>query len=194
MNRLDEQIRFLLETDRLKQVLRQTYLLHEDRHENSAEHSWQLAVMVMVLAEHAPPDIDRFKVVRMLLLHDLVEIDAGDTYCYDHEAMQDKLEREGAAASRIFGLLPGDQGNEFSVLWHEFEERSTPEAKFAAALDRMMPILHNYYTQGKSWLEHGITARQVLERNRHMAEGAPKLWEFIERLVQDAEAKGFLRA
>jgi len=192
MNRLDEQIRFLLETDRLKQVLRQTYLIDETRHENSAEHSWQLALMALVLAEYGPLDLDRLKVTRMLLLHDVVEIDAGDTYCYDQSGMQDKVEREEAAAARIFGLLPADQRNEFVELWREFERRATPEAKFAAALDRMMPILHNYHTRGKSWLEHGITARQVLERNRHVAEGAPELWEFIQRLVRDAEGKGYL--
>ncbi len=193
MERLQRQIQFILESDRLKHILRQTYLLNSSRHENSAEHSWQLALMAMVLAEYSPEPLDLMRVLKMLLIHDLVEIDAGDTYCYDKNANEQKLQREEIAAHRIYGLLPEDQAAEFLSLWREFERQDTAEARFAAALDRLMPMLHNYHTQGKSWLEHGITAEMVKERNRHIAAGAPQLWTFAEALIQDAVEKGFLK-
>ncbi len=165
--RLHQQIAFILEIDKLKSILRRTYLVNDPRHENSAEHSWHLAMMAMVLAEHANAEVNLLRVLKMLLVHDVVEIDAGDTYCYDTGGNDSKAEREMAAAHRIFGLLPNDQRDEMHQLWEEFEARQTPEARFAAALDRLMPILHNYYTQGRSWLEHGVTQTQVIDRNQH---------------------------
>jgi putative hydrolase of HD superfamily len=190
--RLHQQIAFILEIDKLKSVLRRTYLLHEPRHENSAEHSWHLAMMAMVLAEHANAEVNVLRVLRMLLVHDVVEIDAGDTYCYDAAGNDDKAERETVADRRIFGLLPGDQQAEMHALWTEFEARVTPEAKLAAALDRLMPILHNFHTEGRSWREHGITKTQVLERNRHSSEGSEALWQYIETIIEDAVDKGYL--
>ena len=190
--RLQQQIEFILEIDRLKSILRRSYLVNDPRRENSAEHSWHLAVMAMLLAEHANVEVNLLRVLQMLLVHDVVEIDAGDTYCYDAAGNDTKAAREIAAARRIFGLLPDDQRDEMHQLWEEFEARQTPEAKFAAALDRLMPILHNYHTQGRSWLEHGVTRAQVLERNRHTSEGSEALWAYIEALIDDAVGKGYL--
>ena len=191
--RLEQQIRFILEIDKLKTILRRTYLLHVDRAENTAEHSWHLAMMAILLAEHSNEPVDVPRVVKMVLIHDIVEIDAGDTYIYDTQGALDKAEREHAAADRLFGMLPSDQGREFRTLWEEFEARQTPDAKFAGALDRFMPQLHNYHTQGRSWNEHGITADRVLERNACMAEGSASLWDLAQALVNDAVAKGFLK-
>ena len=190
--RLNQQIAFLLEIDKLKSVLRRSYLLNEDRRENSAEHSWHLSVMALVLAEHANADIDPLRVLKMLLVHDIVEIDSGDTYIYDTAGNDTKAARELEAAQRIFGLLPGDQRDELFELWQEFEARETPEAKFTAALDRLMPLLHNYHTEGRSWREHGITRQQVLDLNRHIADGSQELWNYAEALIDDAAAKGYL--
>lgn len=192
-NRLNRQLNFIVQTDQLKHVLRQTYLIHDQRHENSAEHSWQIALMALTLVEFSLEPIDILRVIQMLLLHDLVEIDAGDTYCYDAAANQEKSLREEDAAKRIFGLLPDEQAEEYHNLWREFERRSTSEARFAAALDRLMPILHNFYTQGKSWQEHGITVEQVLTRNQHIAEGAPRLWQFVQELIDEAVTRGYLK-
>jgi putative hydrolase of HD superfamily len=193
-DRFERQIRFILEIDKLKGVLRRTYLLNVDRAENTAEHSWHLGIMAILLAEHANQLVDVARVVKMVLVHDIVEIDAGDTYFYDSAAELDKSERERAAANRIFEILPPDQAKELSELWEEFEAAQTAEARFALALDRFMPQLHNYYTQGRSWSEHGITVDQVLERNAPMAEGSQKLWDRARAILDDAVAKGFLAA
>jgi putative hydrolases of HD superfamily len=190
--RFERQIRFVLEIDRLKTIVRRTYLLHADRAENTAEHSWHLAMMAILLSEYANDPVDVSRVVKMVLIHDIVEIEAGDTYFYDAAAELDKAVRERAAADRLFGILPPDQGEDLRQLWEEFEAADTPEARFALALDRFMPQLHNYHTQGRSWVEHGITADRVLERNASMAEGSSKLWECARALVDDAVAKGFL--
>lgn len=190
--RLHQQIAFILEIDRLKSVLRRTYLVNEPRHENSAEHSWHLAMMALLLAEHANVEVNLLSVLKMLLVHDIVEIDAGDTYCYDAVGSEDKADREEQAARRIFGLLPDDQQAELHQLWTEFEARVTPEAKFAAALDRLMPILHNYHTKGRSWIDHGITSTQVRERNRHAEEGSEVLWAYVEEIIADAVKQGYL--
>ncbi len=193
LDRLDRQIRFVVEIDKLKTVLRRTWLTDRSRRENSAEHSWHLALMAVLLAEHAAgPDLDVLRVVKMALFHDLVEIDAGDTFVYDEQAALDKPEREGRAAERIFGLLPADQGAELRALWEEYEARRTPEAQFAAALDRLQPILNNYHTRGAAWQQHGVTAAQVIARNRHMAEGSPALWEYARGLIEDAVRQGML--
>src|SRR5262245_61579748 len=190
--RFERQIQFILEVDKLKTILRRTYLLNADRAENTAEHSWHLAIMAILLAEHANEPVNVARVVKMVLIHDIVEIDAGDTYFYDADGLLDKSERESAAAERLFGILPADQDGEFRELWEEFEAGASPEARFAQALDRFMPQLHNYYTRGRSWTEHGITADRVLERNASMAEGSSKLWECARALVDDAVARGFL--
>lgn len=191
-DRLHRQIQFILEIDKLKSILRQSYLLNKERHENSAEHSWHLAMMAIVLQEYSNQEVDLLHVLKMLLVHDVVEIDAGDTYCYDEQANSDKAEREQKAANRIFALLPPDQERELRSLWEEFEARRTPEAKFANALDRLMPMMHNYYTRGKSWRENNVGSDSVLERNAVMREGAEKLWEFAQSLIDDAVEKGYL--
>lgn len=187
--RLRQQLEFILEIDRLKSVLRQSYLIDTDRHENSAEHSWHLAVAAMVLAEHAKEPIDVSKVVRLVLVHDLVEIDAGDTFIYDEAGNAGKAAREQKAADRLFGLLPEEQGQTFMALWREFEDRQTPEAKFAFALDRLMPILHNVFTQGGSWKEHGIRQEQAIAKNRPIEDGSPILWQAVESLITQTLAK-----
>jgi putative hydrolases of HD superfamily len=191
--RLHRQLDFLLEIDRLKEIVRQSYICRGLRRENSSEHSWHLAVMAVVLAEHARTPVDIARVVKMALVHDLVEIDAGDTFCYDDAANSSKAGREAAAADRIFSLLPDDQGRELRGLWEEFEARQSPEARFAAALDRLMPLLHNYHSRGKTWQEHGVPAAKVLERNRHMEEGSPELWAVAKALIEDAVRQGFLK-
>ena len=193
-DRLNRQIRFIRELDRLKNVQRQTWLMDTSRKENSAEHSWHIAVMAMVLAEYAPVgDVDVGRVIQMLLVHDIVEIDAGDTFCYDNAAVSGQQEREQAAARRLFGLLPEDIGRQFKALWEEFESRQTPEALLANALDRLQPILNNYYTDGKSWQDNGISRRQVRARNCVTADGAPELWAYIDNLLDRAVSKGILR-
>jgi putative hydrolases of HD superfamily len=194
IDRLSQQLAFVLEIDRLKQVNRQTLIADGTRRENDAEHSWHLAVMASLLAEYGPPGLDIARVTRMLLVHDVVEIDAGDTYCYDTAACLTQHEREAAAADRIFAILPTDQRDEIRQLWEEFEARQTPESRFAAALDRVQPVLLNYHTQGRAWLEHGVTRAQVIQRNRHIQAGAPRLWTYIEQLIDDAVARGYLNS
>ena len=193
-DRLRRQIAFIIEIDKLKDILRRTYVMSGERLENSAEHSWQLAIMAILLAEHANAPVDICHVVKMTLVHDLVEIDAGDTYCYDAVAEMDKAEREKCAADRIFGLLPPDQAQEIRALWEEFEERQTPDSQFAAALDRLMPMLLNYHTHGRSWKEHGIKKSQVRDRNAGIVDGSAALWDIAEELIEDAVAKGYLTA
>mgnify|MGYP001157837070 CR=1 FL=1 len=191
--RLAQQIEFIVEIDRAKQVLRRTLLTDKSRRENDAEHSWHIAVMALVLAEHAAEEIDLLRTIKMLLIHDIVEIDAGDTFTYDEAAQKDKAEREKAAAQRIFSLLPEDQAAEMMALWEEFEAKETPEARFAAALDRLQPLIHNYLTDGATWQEHGVSQEAVLARNRHMETGAPTLWAFARAMIEDAVARGILR-
>jgi 5'-deoxynucleotidase YfbR-like HD superfamily hydrolase len=194
-DRLAKQIQFILEIDKAKQVLRRTLLLDQTRCENDAEHSWHLAVIALLFCEYAGTEaLDLLRVVKMVLIHDIVEIDAGDIFIYDTAGMAQKEERERRAAERIFRLLPEDQGGEFRALWDEFEERATPEARFAGALDRLQPLLHNYHTQGASWRAHGITSHQVIAMNRHIAEGAPALWDFARALIEDAVRQGYLEA
>jgi putative hydrolase of HD superfamily len=190
--RLLKQVEFLVEIDKLKTILRQTNLIHRERRENDAEHSWHLALAALVLAEHANEPVDLAKVIAMVLVHDLVEIDAGDTFCYDYEGYKDKAQREELAAERIFALLPEDQGRELRALWEEFEERATPEARFATALDRFQPVLHNLHTDGGTWRRYNITRPQVEERNAPMAEGSQLLWEYRSSCLDEAVVKGML--
>ncbi|HTJ78129.1 MAG TPA: HD domain-containing protein [Rariglobus sp.] len=191
--RLAQQIRFIVEVDKLKDIFRQTLVIRSRRHENDAEHSWHLCLMVIVLAEHAnTPQIDVLRVLKMLLIHDIVEIDAGDTFAYDTARMADQHEREARAADRLFGLLPPDQTAEFRALWDEFEARATPEAKFAAAMDRFQPMLLNCLTEGAAWRMHGVTSDRVLARNGHIVEGAPEVWAYAARMIEQAVAAGHL--
>ncbi len=192
VERLEHQLRFILEIDRLKGVLRRTLLTDRSRAENSAEHSWHLAVMAVLLEEHATGDVDLLRVVKMLLVHDVVEIDAGDTFLYDEEARQNQDEAESRAADRLFGLLPPDQARELRSLWNEFEARESAEARYAYALDRLQPLLHNIATEGVSWQEHGVRSHQVRTMNRPMGEGAPDLWEHARALIEEAVEKGWL--
>lgn len=191
--RFEKQMRFIVEIDQAKSVFRQTLLINGSRQENDAEHSWHLAVMAALLSEYTEDrEVDVAKTIKMVLLHDLVEIDAGDTFCYDQDGGLDKAEREKKAAERIYHLLPLDQAQEFRGLWEEFEERKTAEARFAAALDRLQPIIHNYRTNGHSWREHNIRKEQVLQRIAPIADSSRFLWEYAKNLVEDAVKNGLL--
>lgn len=194
-NRLKQQVDFFVEVDKLKKITRQNYLADGTRKENDAEHSWHLALMCILFREYAleSKNLDLLQVIKMVLIHDLVEIDAGDTYCYDEGAAVDKEAREQQAADRLFKLLPPDQEKEFRQLWYEFEEQKTPEALFAAALDRFQPLTLNFIAKGKSWQEHSIKLEQVLTRNSPMAHGAPALWDYAQQMIQEAIANGFLQ-
>jgi putative hydrolase of HD superfamily len=190
--RLDAQLAFLLEADRLKGVERRNRVLAGERRENTAEHSWHLALFGLVLAEHSDEPVDAGRVVRMLLLHDLVEIDAGDTFAYDVEAMATKVDRERAAADRIFGLLPADQGAVLRALWDEFEAAETADARFANAVDRLQPVLLNHAAQGASWQEHGVTAGRIREVNGRIAHASASLWAAAQVRIDDAVARGYV--
>ncbi len=190
--RLQAQIQFIVEIDKLKHVLRQTILIDKSRRENDAEHSWHLAMMAIVLSEYADPQVDLLRVLKMVLIHDLVEIDAGDTFCYDAIAQQDQVEREQKAADRLFGMLPRNLGEELRSLWEEFEARESINAQFAAALDRLQPLLHNYYTQGGTWRMKGVTVDQVRKRMEPVSIASPVLGKFVENLIQDAVQQGFI--
>lgn len=192
--RLKKQIEFIVEVDKIKKICRQTLLMDGSRNENDAEHSWHLALMAMVLSEYAPAkNLDLTRVIKMVLVHDLVEIDAGDTFCYDEKANEDKGEREQKAAERIFGLLPTDQEKEFRALWEEFEEGETPEARFAASLDRMQPLLSNYYTNGHTWVKYDVKYDKVVKRMEPIEESAPALWEYTLEILEDSIQKGYLK-
>lgn len=191
--RLAQQISFILEIDQLKQIYRQNLILDGSRRENDAEHSWHLAMMAVVLQEYASEPVDLSRVLQMVLLHDIVEIDAGDTFCYDVQAGLDKHEREQKAAKRIFGLLPSDQGEELKNLWLEFEAGESPEARFAAVLDRLQPFLNNYHTEGGTWRIHGVGSEQVQKRMEPIGINAPALGAYVEKLLEEAIAQGILR-
>jgi putative hydrolase of HD superfamily len=193
VQRLQQQIEFMLEIDKLKHIVRRTILTDRSREENSAEHSWHIAMAVFLFSEYAKDqEIDLYRVIKMLLVHDLVEIDAGDTYCYDHQGRKDQAQREQEAAERIFKILPTDQSRFFRVLWDEFENRDTPESRYANALDRFQPFLQNYFTMGKIWRENNITRRQVMDRMQPIFDGAPLLWNLVELLIDDAVQKKYL--
>ena len=192
-DRLSSQLAFLVEIDKLKSVLRKTYLIDKSRRENSAEHSWHVALWSVLMLEHAnDSSLELDRVIRMLLLHDLVEIDAGDTFAYDTQGYEDKEEREKAAADRLFGLLPDDQREEWMALWREFEEGETAEAKYASALDRLQPVIHNYYTGGVSWRENRIVRSQVLKRLEPVRQASETLWTFAGEILQKSIDQGIL--
>ncbi len=191
--RFKKQINFIVEIDKLKCILRRTYIMDNSRHENDVEHSWHLAIMTLLLSEYAEQQkIDILHVVKMVLIHDIVEIDAGDTFCYDQQGQKERVKKERKAAERLFSILPEDQMQGFRALWEEFEERKTPEARFAASLDRLQPLLHNYYTKGFAWKENSVSSDMVFDRNKHIEEGSPSLWKFAKDLIEESIKKGYL--
>ncbi len=193
MTRLEQQINFIMEVDKLKNIVRQNYLADGSRKEDDADHSWHLALMCAILSEHSNQKIDMVKTMIMVLIHDLVEIDAGDTYAYDAEFNLSKQERELAAAERIFNLLPEDQAEEMRSLWDEFEANETPEAKFASTLDRVQPFLLNAASNGKSWKEHGVTFSQVMKRNEVTPDGSEALWNYQYEMMKQQTELGNLK-
>ncbi|WP_047870400.1 HD domain-containing protein [Nocardiopsis sp. RV163] len=192
--RLNAQLRFLLEVDKLKRILRQSLLVDGSRRENSAEHSWHLALSARTFAEYAPEGTDIDRVVEMLVLHDIVEIDAGDTFLFDTVNSRTQAERERAAADRIFPLLPEDQAERARELWEEFEARATAEARFARAVDRLSPMLANWHNEGGTWVRFGITRAQVMEKVKLIQEGSEALGSYATALVDDADRRGYFRS
>ena len=176
--RLEKQLNFIREIDKEKQIFRQTYLSDAKRKENDAEHAWHMAVMAFLLKEYSNEEIDVLKTIQMILIHDVVEIDAGDTYAYDEAAKTTQREREEKAAARLFGLLPEDQGQEMLALWEEFEAGETKEAKFARTLDNFQPMMLNDATDGKAWVEHEVAVSKILKRNERTPRGSKELWEY----------------
>jgi putative hydrolase of HD superfamily len=192
--RLARQIAFLVECDRLKDIVRQTLNAHSGRPENDAEHSWALCLFVMTLAEHSNTPIDVLRVIKMLLIHDIVEIDAGDTFAYDTARLVGQHEREAVAATRIFGLLPDDQAVEFRALWDEFEARDTPDARFAHAIDRCQAMLLNCLSKGVTWSRHNVSVDQIRARNAPIGDGAEALWAHMSGLLDEAVQAGYVTA
>lgn len=191
--RLEKQFEFFREIDKEKFIGRQTYLSDGKRKENDAEHAWHMAVMAILLSEYANEKIDVLKTVTMILIHDIVEIDAGDTYAYDEKGRETQRGRELKAAERLFRMLPEDQAGKLRGLWDEFEAEQTPEAKFARTLDHIQPLMLNDVSGGRSWREHGVCLSQVLERNENTAKGSEKLWEYaLQNLIQPNVEKGNL--
>lgn len=192
--RLDKQFQFIREIDKEKMIKRQTYLSDGINRENDAEHAWHLAVMAIILSEYANEKVDVLKTVTMLLLHDIVEIDAGDTYAYDEEAKKTQHRREEKAAERLYSILPDDQKERLRELWEEFEEAKTPEAKFAHTMDNLQPMMLNDASDGKAWVEHGVYLEQLLKRNVHTADGSARLWDYAqENWVAKHVKKGHLK-
>lgn len=193
LSRLESQIAFVTEIDKLKTILRQTPLMDNSRRENSAEHSWHLALMALILGEYAEAGTDLIRVVKMVLVHDIVEIDAGDTFAYDVQGYTDKAEREELAAERIFGLLPDDQHDIIMALWREFEAIATPEARFANALDRLEPLIGNFVSGGGSWKKPGVTLPRVQKRMEPIGAVSPALGEYVQHILAQAVEKGYVR-
>lgn len=191
--RFKKQIDFILELDKIKSITRQTYLADATRKENDAEHSWHLAIMAITLYEYFDKEIDLLKVIKMVLMHDVVEIDAGDTFCYDVKANEDKAEREQKAADRIYNILPYDQAEEYKSLWYEFEEGKTQEAIFANILDRIQPIMLNFETEGKLWIENNVSQKQVLQRNQKTLSGPKEIADYFIDILNKAVELGYLK-
>ncbi|AKD57004.1 HD domain-containing protein [Spirosoma radiotolerans] len=190
---LSRQIEFIKEVDKLKYILRKTKLFNSNRNENDAEHSWHLALMALILVGHANVQVDLLKVIKMLLIHDIVEIDAGDTFIYDHQKSHDNTEEERKAAKRIFGLLPDDQAAELIAIWEEFEEHQTDEAKFARAMDRLEPLLQNTSNEGGTWKEFGVNYEKVYAKKQVIQQGSTTIWHYAEQLIDDSVEKGILK-
>ena len=192
-DRLKKQMDFIMEADKMKNIGRQTYISDASRKENDAEHSWSLAIMCMIMAEYANEKIDVLRTIEMVLVHDLIEIDAGDTYAYDSAANKTKRERELAAAERIFHILPEDQAEFVRGLWDEFEEGKTAESRFANTLDKVQPLTLNHITNGISWREHNVAAAQVLDRNKRTAKGSEVLWDYCKKIIDENIENGNLK-
>ena len=195
MNTTDllDQIAFIKEIDKVKYIQRKTKLFNSDRNENDAEHSWHLALMAIVLAEHSDQPIDILKVVKMVLIHDIVEIDAGDVFIYDTQKNHDNTDEERLAANRIFGLLPKKQADEMIAIWEEFEAGETNEAKFAKSMDRLEPLLQNTSNDGGTWKEFGVNYKKVYEKKSVIKEGSTTLWNYAEGLINESVVKGILK-
>ncbi|MFW9714295.1 HD domain-containing protein [Vibrio parahaemolyticus] len=195
MDRLEKQLALLIELDKLKSVLRRTRVKSaEGRLENSGEHSWHVALMAVLMEEHANAPVDICRVMKMLLIHDVVEIDAGDTFVYDTAASKEQAEKEIKAAERLFGMLPTDQGQELLALWQEFEAAQSDDAKYAKALDRLIPMLLNYHNNGQSWKENSVTREQALTINKRIEFGSVTLWDKAKELIEEATDKGWLKS
>ncbi|MBI5093577.1 MAG: HD domain-containing protein [Candidatus Hydrogenedentes bacterium] len=193
LDRLEKQIAFIKEIDKAKSIFRRNRLLDNSRYENDAEHSWHIAIMAAILVEHAnEPNLDIGRVILMVLIHDLVEIGVGDTFIYDEAARATKVEQERESAERVFGMLPEGQRDHLRALWEEFEAKETSEARFAGALDRLQPLIHNASTEGHAWKKHGVTRRQVESVNSRIANGSESLWTFAKGLIAGAVKNGHL--
>lgn len=192
-NVLLQQIAFIKEIDKLKYILRRTKLFNSDRHENDVEHSWHLAMMTLILAEHSDQPVDILKVLKMVLIHDIVEIDAGDTFIYDTIKKHTNTDEELLAAKRIFGLLPEKQAKEFIAIWEEFEEGITNEARFAKTMDRLEPLLQNASNNGGTWTEFNVPYEKVYAKKKAIKEGSAAIWEYAEKLINENVEKGILK-
>jgi putative hydrolases of HD superfamily len=192
-DRLRQQLAFIAEVDRLKRVLRRNYLVGGERRENTGEHSWHVTLAAMILSEYSDEPVDIGHVIKMLLVHDIVEIDAGDTFAYDTAGHRDKDEREQRAADRIFGLLPDDQRAELRALWDEFEALETPEARFARAVDIFMPMFHNTSSEGRGWRENGVTSEQIFNRQQQIGAASDVLRQQARAIVAEAVERGYLK-
>jgi putative hydrolase of HD superfamily len=193
MNRLQQQLSFILEIDKLKSILRHTILIDRSRRENTAEHSWHLAVMANLLAEYATGPVDVARVTQMVLAHDIVEIDAGDTFAFDAEGIVTKKQREREAADRIFGLLPAEQGKELRGLWEEFEAEETLDSQYANAIDRLEPCLLNANTEGGTWRKHSPSLEKVMERMKPVKLYMPQVWPVVQKIIDEAVANGWVK-
>lgn len=190
--RLLKDINFIVELDKMKSIYRRTEVINERKNEDDAEHSWHIAIMAMVLHEYSDEEIDLLKTIKMLLVHDLVEIYAGDTFCYDKVSNGDKKDREERAAEKIFGLLAEDKGKEFKALWEEFEAMETPEARFSASMDRLQPMLNNYNNGGGTWKEYSVSKKDIYKRIEPVKYSSKELWEFVLYMLEDAYNKGYI--
>lgn len=190
--RLQKQFSFLMEIDKMKTVLRRNVIADKSKQEDDAEHSWHMAVMAMVLYEYAPEGTDLLRVLKMALVHDLVEVYAGDTFCYDKAANEDKEKRERSAADKLFGMLEPDQAKEYRSLWEEFDRMDTPDSLYAGAIDRLQPFLLNYHTDGHTWKQGPITSADVYRRNDPVRRAMPKLWPVLDGMIQSCIRSGLL--
>lgn len=191
--KFNKRLQFLILIDKMKSVYRQTLLADKSRRETDAEHSWHMAVMAMLFAPFAPEGVDTDRVIKMCLVHDLVEIYAGDTFCYDVKAGEDKKEREELSAQKLFSVLPEEDGVQIRTLWEEFDQQETPDALFAASLDRFQPLINNFLTEGHTWRKGNVTRKQVEERASLIEKGLPVAWETILEIIEDSQKKGFFR-
>ena len=192
MERIDKQFEFIREIDKEKEITRHTFLADASRRENDAEHAWHMAIMTILLQEYANEEIDVLKTITMLLIHDIVEIDAGDTYAYDEKGKENQAEREEKASKRIFNMLPEDQAEKMIALWHEFEEQKTPEAKFARCMDNIQPMMLNDASNGLAWEENQVKISQILKRNERTAEGSKVLWDYMKHILQKNMDEGHI--